>query len=118
MTEFNFYHNPRCSKSREALILLQENNIKIKVIPYLEQPLTITQIKNLLGKLKLKAGDLIRRKEELFKQLNLQNADEEQLIQAMSENPKLIERPILETENGAIIGRPPIKVLELACNKI
>jgi len=117
MNKFNFYHNPRCSKSREALQLLENNNIEFNTILYLEHHLTTQQIKQLLTKLNLKAYDLVRKKEELFTMLNLQNADEEQLITAMSAHPKLIERPILEDAQTAIIARPPSKILDFCTPK-
>jgi len=112
MSKFTLYHNPRCSKSREALRLLHDNNVDFQVIHYLDNPLTTEQIAQLLTKLKLAADALIRKNEALYQELNLQNAPQEQLIIAMSEHPKLIERPIIADDKNAVIARPPTKVLD------
>jgi len=109
------YHNPRCSKSREALNLLREQGQEPEVILYLETPPTAKSLKALLAKLGLGARDLLRKGEDAYKELNL--ADEKlsdaALIKAMVENPKLIERPIAVNGDKAVIGRPPERVLEL-----
>jgi arsenate reductase len=107
------YHNPRCSKSREALNLLREQGQEPEVILYLETPPTATSLKALLAKLGIGARDLLRKGEDAYKELNL--ADEKlsdaALIKAMVENPKLIERPIAVNGDKAVIGRPPENVL-------
>jgi len=108
------WHNSRCSKSREALRLLEEKGVNIEVFNYLTENLNEEKIKIILLKLGISAMDLMRKKEDKFKELNLQNVtDETVLIKAMVEFPKLIERPIIITDNKAIIGRPPELVLEL-----
>ncbi len=102
------YHNPRCSKSRETLSLLQANGAEPEVVLYLETPPDAAAIKALLGKLGFaSARDLMRQKEDLYKELNLTDAglSEEQLIQAMVEHPRLIERPIVVANGQARIGR-------------
>lgn len=109
------YHNPRCSKSREALALLRERGVEPELILYLETPPTTKQLKELLHKLGLSARQLLRTGEEAYKALNLANEklSDTALIKAMAENPKLIERPIFVNDNKAVIGRPPENVLQL-----
>ncbi len=107
-------HNPRCTKSRQTLALLEENGTSPEIVEYLKNPLTEKQIKALLKKLGLKAREAMRTNEKLYKELSLAEVDDEAvLIKAMSENPILIERPIVETPNDAAIGRPPENVLPL-----
>jgi arsenate reductase len=115
-TAVTIYHNPRCSKSRETLSLLKANGVEPEIVLYLETPPDAATIKSLLGKLDFaSARDLMRQKEDLYKELKLadQTLSEEQLIQAMVENPKLIERPIVLANGEARIGRPPESVLEI-----
>lgn len=108
------YHNPRCSKSRETLKLIEEKGIQPEIIQYLKTPPTAEELREILDKLKISAEDLLRKKEAIFKEKYKEKTlSEEEWIQAMVENPKLIERPIVITENKAIIGRPPEKVLEI-----
>lgn len=112
----SIYHNPRCSKSRETLALLKEKGVDPEVVLYLETPPDAVTIKSLLSKLGLtSARELMRQKEDLYKELNLadEQLGEEQLIQAMVENPKLIERPVVLANGKARIGRPPESVLEI-----
>ncbi|POT60026.1 arsenate reductase (glutaredoxin) [Citrobacter amalonaticus] len=110
------YHNPRCSKSRETLSLLQSTGAEPEVVLYLETPAdaaTLCQILHMLGM--SSARELMRQKEDLYASLNLadSNLSEEALIQAMVENPKLMERPIVVANGQARIGRPPEQVLEI-----
>lgn len=108
------WHNPKCSKSRTALEILQEKGVETEVVKYLESVPTKEMIKELLAKLNISARELMRTKEEVYKELGLKEiTDEESLIDAMVANPKLIERPIVILDNKAIIGRPPEKILEL-----
>ncbi|MHA1001485.1 arsenate reductase (glutaredoxin) [Leclercia pneumoniae] len=110
------YHNPRCSKSRETLSLLQSNGIEPDVVLYLETPPDADTIKALLQMLGMgSARELMRQKEELYKSLNLADShlSEAALIQAMVENSKLIERPIVVANGKARIGRPPEQVLDI-----
>ena len=115
MTDLTLYHNTRCSKSRGALELLEARGLTPTVVRYLETPLSATQIKALLGKLGISARQLLRSGEEEYKTLNLADASlsEQQLIDAIAAHPKLMERPILEVGDKAVIGRPPENVLEL-----
>ncbi|WP_122421325.1 arsenate reductase (glutaredoxin) [Pseudomonas viridiflava] len=115
MTDLTLYHNPRCTKSRGALELLQARGLSPDVVLYLETPPDAAQLRELLGKLGISARQLLRTGEDDYKQLNLADASlsDEQLIAAMAAHPKLIERPILVVGDKAIIGRPPENVLEL-----
>ena len=115
MTDLTLYHNPRCSKSRGALELLEARGLTPTVVRYLDTPLDASQLRDLLAKLKISARQLLRTGEDEFKALNLADANlsEAQLIDAMAAHPKLIERPILVVGNKAVIGRPPEKVLEI-----
>ena len=115
MTDLTLYHNPRCSKSRGALELLQARGLAPTVVRYLETPLDAAQLEALLGKLGISARQLLRTGEDEYKTLNLADASlsDPQLIAAIAAHPKLMERPILETADKAIIGRPPENVLEI-----
>ncbi|MCL6360247.1 arsenate reductase (glutaredoxin) [Pectobacterium polaris] len=115
-TSVTIYHNPRCSKSRETLALLQEHNITPDVVLYLDTPPDAATLAQLIKQLGLtSARELMRTKEEIYQQLGLSDAalTEAQLIQAMIDNPKLIERPIVVAQGQARIGRPPEQVLEI-----
>ncbi|KAB0499026.1 arsenate reductase (glutaredoxin) [Pseudomonas vancouverensis] len=115
MTDMTLYHNPRCSKSRGALELLEARGLTPTVVRYLETPLDAAHITALLGKLGISARQLLRTGEDEYKTLNLADKDlsEAQLIAAIAAHPKLMERPILEVGKKAIIGRPPEQILEL-----
>lgn len=109
------YHNPRCSKSRQTLQLLEEKGVDVDVVEYLKTPPTASKIKELLGMLGLKPRELMRRKETEYKEQGLadEGLTDQQLIKAMVETPKLIERPIVVNGDKAAIGRPPENVLEI-----
>jgi len=108
------YHNPRCSKSREALSILQDNGVKPEVILYLKNPLKKKEINDLLKKLNISAFDLIRKSESIYKEkYKDRTMSEDQWLDAMVKHPKLIERPIVEKASKATIGRPPSLVLKL-----
>ena len=109
------YHNPRCSKSREVLAVLDENGIDYNVYKYMENIITAEVIYDLLEKLGYQsAQELMRKKESIYKSLNLKlETNEKNLVKAMVENPKLIERPILINGNKAIVGRPPEEILQI-----
>ena len=108
------YHNPRCSKSRQALALIQENGQGVEIIEYLKESLSFKDLKSILEMLNIKAIELIRTNEIIWKE-NYKGKEmtDQELINAMMENPKLIERPIVIKNGKAIIGRPPEKVLNL-----
>jgi arsenate reductase len=115
MTDLTLYHNPRCSKSRGALELLEARGLTPTIVRYLETPPDAAQLRELLGKLGIGARELLRTGEDEYKALNLADASlsEAQLIAAMAAHPKLIERPILIAGDKAMIGRPPEKILEI-----
>lgn len=110
------YHNPRCSKSRQTLALLQERGIELEVVEYLKTPPSEAQLSDIIASLGLgTARDLMRKKEAEYKDLNLadENLTEAQLVQAMVNHPRLIERPIVINDGKAAIGRPPENVLDI-----
>ena len=113
--ELVIYINPKCSKCRLSLELLEENKVDAKIIKYLDTPPNSTELENILDLLKMEPRDLMRKAEEPYKTLNLdeKSLSREALIDAMIANPILIERPIIIKGNKAIIGRPPQKILEL-----
>lgn len=107
------WHNPKCSKSREALKLLEDKNGAFEIFKYLDTPPSPEEISALLKKLGISARELMRTKEDLYKELQIAKiTDEAKLIDMLAEHPKLIERPILIEENRAVIGRPVEKVIE------
>ena len=114
MNKIKIWHNPRCSKSREALKLLEKNGAEVEIFKYLDEKITVDDIKNLLSMLGISARDIMRTKESIYKELDLKNEnDENKLIEAMVNHHKLIERPIIIKDNKAIIGRPPSLVLDM-----
>ncbi|MBU0925562.1 arsenate reductase (glutaredoxin) [bacterium] len=114
MQEIQIWHNPRCSKSRAALELLENKNINSSVLKYLEQTPSKEQLKDVLSKLNMKASELLRTSENIYKELDLENInDEEKLIDIMVLNPILIERPIIIKGDIAVIARPIEKLEEL-----
>ena len=115
MPIYTIYHNPRCSKSRQTLELLKERGVEPEVVEYLKTPLSAHALQTLSQKLRISVVDMMRTKEREFKELDLGNTDvtDDQLRQAMSQNPILLERPIVVCGDKAVIGRPPENVLEL-----
>jgi arsenate reductase len=113
--QVKIYHNPRCSKSRQTLQLLQEHGIEPEVVEYLNTPPDKNTLKKILRQLDLSPRDLMRHKENEYKENHLDDLSltDDQLIDAMLKHPKLIERPIVVTDKGTAIGRPPEKVLEV-----
>jgi len=109
------YHNPRCSKSRQTLALLQENGHEPQIVEYLKDLPSQKDVKNILKMLGMtSARELMRKGEQVYKDLGLKSVeDEAALIKAMVENPKLIERPIVIKGDKAALGRPPETVLSL-----
>ena len=108
------YHNPRCSKSRQTLELIQNAGQQPDVIEYLKTPPTANELHELLQKLNLKPEQLLRKGEQLYKdKFKGQQLSDDELIEIMAENPVLIERPIVVNDNKAVLGRPPENVLEL-----
>ncbi|WP_026374984.1 arsenate reductase (glutaredoxin) [Aestuariibacter salexigens] len=115
MSQLSIYHNPRCSKSRQTLQLLSEHGQQPEVIEYLKTPLDITDVLALKDKLGVDSvRDFMRVKEAEYKELNLAKVeDEKALAKAITDHPKLLERPIVVKDGRAKIGRPPENVLEL-----
>ena len=108
------YHNPRCSKSRETLQLIQEKGAEVAVVEYLKEIPTPAELRDLLEKLGISAEQLLRKGEAVYKEeYKGKEMTEEEWVLAMVENPKLIERPIIVKGNKAVLGRPPQNVLEL-----
>ncbi len=108
------WHNPRCSKSRQTLEILNEKGVSAEVVKYLETNPSANEISEVLKKLGISARELMRTKEDIYKTLNLKDEENEtKLIEAMASHPKLIERPIVIVGEKAVLGRPPEKVLEL-----
>ncbi|WP_373031313.1 arsenate reductase (glutaredoxin) [Sulfurovum sp.] len=114
MANVTIWHNPRCGKSRDGVKLLEEKGIDAEVVKYLETPPTKEELVALLKMLGITARELMRTKEAVYKELNLKEVtDEDQLIEAMVNNPKLIERPIVIKNGKAAIGRPIENIIEL-----
>lgn len=107
------FHNPRCSKSRQALALLSESGVEHEVILYLETPPNRAEITKLAEMLGCSPRDMMRRGELIYKELGLAQADDSQLFDAMASHPILIERPIIISGKRAVIARPPERVEEL-----
>ena len=104
-----YYHNPKCSKSREGLKIVEESAHNYKIKLYLSEKITFTELVQIIDKLKIKQIDLIRKKEKIIKEkdLDLSSMSDKEIIETLMENPILIERPILVTETKAVVGRPP-----------
>lgn len=109
------YHNPRCSKSRATLELLHARGIEPEIIEYLKTPPAAEALGELLEKLELEPKDIVRTGETAFKEsgIDLETADRATVIELLTDHPKVLQRPIVETETDARIGRPPEQVLEL-----
>lgn len=112
---WTIYHNPRCSKSRQTLQLLQDNGVEPEVVLYLDTPPDANTLSDLLKKLGIGARDLLRTGEAAYKELQLKNMEltDAQLVEAMVAHPKLIQRPIVVHDDRAVLGRPPENALEL-----
>lgn len=115
MSKATIYHNPRCSKSRKTLQLLEEKAVSVDIIDYLNHPPSTQELADILKKLKLSARDLLRTGESDYKEQGLKDTSlsDDDLLQAMIRYPKLIQRPIVLYNNKAAIGRPPESVLEI-----
>ncbi|MDC3240258.1 arsenate reductase (glutaredoxin) [Gammaproteobacteria bacterium] len=115
MEALSIFHNPRCSKSRKTLEIIEINDVEVQVILYLQNPPSVSELNSLLEKLGMKASELVRKGESIIKELDidLSSISNDDLISIMAEHPILIERPIVFNESSAIIGRPPENVEEL-----
>jgi arsenate reductase len=115
MKNVTIYHNPRCSKSRQTLALLEQHGITPTIISYLDSPPNEDTLRSLLKLLAIKPRELLRKSESEYKTLDLDDPtlSDTALIKIMVAHPKLIERPIVVTNKKAVLGRPPEKVLEI-----
>lgn len=114
MSDFTIYHNPRCTKSRQTLRLLQDHGIAPRVIEYLKTPPTAAQLKTIIAQLRIKPEQLVRKGEEVFKTKYAgKSLSDAQWIHAMVQNPVLMERPIVVSGRRAVLGRPPESVRQL-----
>ncbi len=108
------YHNPRCSKSRQGLAILEESGKAYEIIKYLENEVDVEQLKAIISKLGIKPIDLVRKNEAIWKSnYKGKSLSDKEIIDAMVTNPKLIERPIVVNENNAVVGRPPEIILNI-----
>ncbi|GAB1385836.1 arsenate reductase (glutaredoxin) [Melaminivora sp.] len=114
-TDFTLYHNPQCSNSRGALALLRERGIEPNIVDYLGQPLNVAQLTALVARLGLPMRELLRTKEAAYAELGLDDParSEAELIAAVAAHPRLLNRPIVVSPRGALLCRPPERVLEL-----
>ena len=115
MKKITIYHNPRCSKSRQTLQLIRDNNIEPKIVEYLKTPLQKDELKKISDMLGLRPKEFIRKNENDFNENNYGEIvdDDEKIIAAMASHPKIIERPIVAAGTIAVIGRPPENVLKV-----
>jgi len=108
------YHNPRCRKSREGLAILEEARVEHEIIDYLNNPPSEEEIRELLSKLNMDAIELVRQNEAVWKEkFKGRDLSSEEIIRAMADHPKLIERPIVVRGSQAVVGRPPEKIKSL-----
>lgn len=107
------YHNPRCTKSRETLALLQQAGAELTVVEYLKEPLTRERLADLYARAGITPREGARLGEDVAKELGLKDASDDAILDAMAAHPILIERPLVETEKGVRLGRPPEKVREI-----
>ena len=108
------YHNPRCSKSRQTLEILIKKNADFEIVEYLKNKLSITDLEEIIAKLEINTIELVRKNESVWKEkFKGRNLNDKEIIQAMIDNPKIIERPIVVNGNKAILGRPPENVLRI-----
>lgn len=115
MSNITIYHNPRCSKSRQTLAILEEHNIQPEVVLYLENTPSKQKLRELLKQLGKSPRDILRKSEDAYQEKGLADTSlsDDDLLEAMLAEPKLIERPIVVSGNNAVLGRPPENVLEL-----
>jgi|SRR5690606_9264654 len=108
------YHNPRCSKSREGLSLLENSGKEFKTVLYIENELSVKELSDIVKKLNISPIELVRKNESIWKEnYKDKNLSDKEIIEIMVKNPKLIERPIVVNENKAVIGRPTEKINEI-----
>ena len=115
MSNVKIYHNPRCSKSRQALQIIKDYGVEPEVIEYLKEPLDRSELENIAKRLGLRPKEFVRKNEAEFKDNNLAGKLEKDsdLIEAMAKFPKIMERPLVISDLGAVVGRPPENVLKV-----
>ncbi len=114
MKKITLYHNPRCSKSRNAKALLEEQGVELSIIEYLKTPPGVAELKTLARQLQVPVREMMRSNENIYRELQLdKTTSDEALFEAIAEHPILLQRPIAVAGRRAIIGRPPENVLEL-----
>jgi len=113
VTTLTLLHNPRCSKSREALALLESRSVDVTVRRYLDDPLGREELQALAARLDAPVETLLRRNEAEWKALGLEAPSEAQMLEAIAEHPRLLQRPVLDRGDRAVIGRPPEAILAL-----
>ena len=112
--QFTIYHNPKCTKSRAVLALLREHGVEPIVVEYLKTPLNAAELRGLLRALRIKAHEILRTKEDEYRELKLSpDSSEAVIVEALAVHPVLMERPVVVAGNRAVVGRPPEKVLDL-----
>ena len=112
--EVTIYHNPRCRKSREALSFLEEKSCKVIVVEYLKDLLSMEELRTLINDLNIRPIELVRKNESIWKeQFKDKDLSDTEILEAMVQNPKLIERPIIKSEKGVVVGRPLERVQEV-----
>lgn len=108
------YHNPRCRKSREGLAIVENSGRPYEIVRYLDDPLSKAELRDILNKLNIKALDLVRKQEEIWKsEFKGKDLSEDALLDALIKYPKLIERPVVISGNKGVLGRPPENILQL-----
>lgn len=114
MTSVTIYHNPRCSKSRQTLALLEARDIEPNIVPYLTQPPTAGELQDIVKLLGIPAFDIVRTNEDEFKSAGIDSSSSDKdVIAAIIKSPKLMQRPIVVANGRAVIGRPPENVLDI-----
>jgi len=113
MPEVTLFHNPRCSKSRQAKALLDERGIDFTIVEYLKTPLSLAELQDLQRQLGVPVREMVRRKEAAFAENGLADADDERLLAAIADHPILLERPVVVVDERAVIARPPERLGEL-----
>ena len=113
MSKVTMYHNPKCSKCRKTLSLLEDKGVTVDVREYLKEAPSIEELRDISKKLQLRAKDFIRKKEDELKDLDLDRENDEALFAAINEHPRILERPIVIRGEKAVIGRPPENIEQL-----
>lgn len=108
------YHNPQCSKSREGLQILEESGVAFQTILYLKEGISLEELNSIISKLNIKPIELVRKNEAIWKEnFSSKTMTDQEILQAMVDNPRLIERPIVVNNQKAVVGRPPEQIKEI-----